>query len=114
MSIEPVIINYLITELQINSVYGEMQDNPEEEYIIVDKTGSDYENRVTTSTIAIQSHARSKARASEINELVKNAMDKSVELKDIYDCQLMSDYNFTNIEKKEYRYQAVFEITHRC
>ena len=112
MNIETVVINYLTTELS-SSVYGEVPESPENEYFVVDKTGSDVEDRITTSTVAIQSHARSKARASDLNELVKAAMDRIISLRVIDDCQLMSDYNFTNIEKKEYRYQAVFEITHR-
>ena len=113
MNIEPVVIDYLKTELQTDSVYGEVQENPEEEYYVVDKTGSDAENRIITSTIAIQSYARSKARASDKNEMVKEVMDRIIRLPVIDDCQLMSDYNFTNTAKKEYRYQAVFLITHR-
>ena len=113
MNIEPVIINYLITELGTDNVYGEVPENPEGEYFIVDKTGSDYENRLTSSTIAIQSYASSKYRASELNEQVKAAMDRIIKLRVIDDCQLISDYNFTNIAKKEHRYQAVFEVTHR-
>lgn len=113
MSIEPIIIDYLKTELQTQSVYGEVQANPEEVYFVIDKTGSDIENMITTSTVAIQSYAQSKAQASDYNEKVKEAMDKIIRLPVIDDCQLMSDYNFTNTAKKEYRYQAVFLVTHR-
>ena len=114
MNLEPVIINYLNNELRTYPAYGEVQENPEDEYFVVDKTGSDVENRLTTSTVAIQSCSKiSKSRASELNEMVKTAMDSIVRLPVIDDCQLMSDYNYTNIETKEYRYQAVFEITHR-
>ena len=81
--------------------------------IVVDKTGSDAENRLITSTVTIQSYAKSKARASELNEMIKSVMDESVALRTIDDCQLNSDYNFTDIEQKRHRYQAVFEITHR-
>lgn len=113
MNIEPIIIDYLKRKLVTDSVYGEIQEKPEEKYIVVDKTGSDTEDKVTTSTIAIQSTAPSKALASDTNEEVKDAMDEIIELPCIYDCQLMSDYNFTNVARKEHRYQSVFEITHR-
>lgn len=112
MNIEPVIINYLIEELHTESVYAEVPEVPEEEYFIIDKTGSDTENRITTSTIAIQSYGPSKMRASEMNENVKTVMDDICRLSVIGDCKLMSDYNFSNIAKREHRYQAVFEITH--
>lgn len=113
MNIEPVIIQYLIGKLNRNSVYGDVPETPEDEFIVVDKTGSDREDKITTSTIAIQSTAPSKERASEVNEEVKTAMDEIIELGCIDDCQLNSDYNFSNIEKKGHRYQAVFEVTHR-
>ena len=113
MNIEPVIIDFLKTKLDTSSVYGEVQEKPEDEYFIIDKTGSGTENRITTSTIAIQSYAKSKARASDLNEQIKGAMDEAVILRIIDDCQLVSDYNFTDIATKRYRYQAVFEVTHR-
>ena len=113
MNLEPVVINYLSEKLNMSSVYGEVPEKPESRYVVVDKTGSDVDNRITTSTVAIQSSAPTKAMASELNEEVKTAMDEIITLEVIYDCQLMSDYNFTNTEKKEHRYQAVFEITHR-
>ena len=113
MNLEPVVINYLIGKLNITSVYGEVPETPVGDYIVVDKTGSDVENRITTSTIAIQSYSPTKASASELNDSVKAAMDEIIELRAIDDCQLMSDYNFSNPEKKDHRYQAVFEITHR-
>ena len=35
-----------------------------------------------------------------------------IEEDDIIEVELQSDYNFTDTETKEYRYQAVFNVTH--
>ena len=48
----------------------------------------------------------------EINEEVKAAMDEIIVLPEISRSKLNSDYNFTDTEKKRYRYQAVYDITH--
>ena len=112
MDIEAKIIDYLRTALRTEDVYGEIPDTQPEEYYVIDKTGSATENLICTSTVAIQSYAGSKARASELNEGVKAAMEDFMFQEDISDCHLNTDYNFSNIAKKQHRYQAVFEITH--
>lgn len=112
MNIEFKVINYLKETLETDRVYGEKPDSPEGEFFVVDKTGSSIENRITTSTLAIQSYGPNKARASELNEILKAAMDLMPREKEIGACKLLSDYNYTNIAKKEHRYQAVFNITH--
>ena len=42
---------------------------------------------------------------------VVEAMEAMAETVDgVYSCKLNSDYNFTNTETREYRYQAVFNL----
>ena len=48
--------------------------------------------------------------AAVLNDKVKKAMDKMIELPEISSCKLNSDYNFTDTETKRYRYQAVYNI----
>lgn len=82
------------------------------EYILIEKTGSGEENHIKKAVIAIQSFADSLYRAAEINEEVKKTMKEIVELEDISKCDLNTDYNYTDVARKKYRYQAVFDITH--
>ena len=52
------------------------------------------------------------AAKAQRDEEVKKAMKKIVELEDISKCDLNTDYNYTDVARKKYRYQAVFDITH--
>lgn len=112
MNIEATVISYLNNIIGSGNVYAEVPDSPSGEFFVVDKTGSSTENRICTSTIAVQSYADSKAEASDANERIKAIMDGIVELDSIGACYLDTDYNFTNVARKQHRYQAIFRITH--
>ena len=47
-----------------------------------------------------------------LNEAVKEAMVGFAELGNITRVELQTDYNFTNTATKQYRWQAVYLITH--
>lgn len=83
------------------------------EYTVVEKTAGSEENHIFFSTIAIQSYAPSLYEAAVLNNKVKEAMLSIADsVWEITLCKLNSDYNFTDTETKEYRYQAVFNLTH--
>ena len=115
MIIEVTICDYLENILSIPT-YLERPVNPEGEYILVEKTGSSRQNCINQAMIAVQSIVSSRSgsmlRASEINELVKAAMYDLPFLDEVASCRLNSDYNFTNTDTAEYRYQAVFDVIH--
>jgi hypothetical protein len=48
----------------------------------------------------------------QLNEAVKVAMADLITLDSVSGVSLNSDYNFTDSTTKEYRYQAVFLVTH--
>lgn len=112
MNIEAVIIDYLKTALETEHVYAEVPESAPGEFYVTDKTGSSTEEDLCTSIVAIQSYGPTKNRVIELNEALKEAMDGINELDDICACHLSTDYNFSNIAKKQHRYQAVFDITH--
>lgn len=112
MNIESAVISYLRSALDTDAVYAEVPEKPSGEYYVVDKTGSKTANRITSSTVAIQTYGSSKLRASEMNEDVKTAMDGFSVLDEIGSCRLNSDYNFSNTAKRQHRYQSVWDITH--
>lgn len=114
--IETILIDYLNSVLTVE-VYAERPENPEDKYVLIEKTGSTRENFITTSTIAIQSisdslQGGSMLDAMDLNEDVKEAMDEIINLDSIVMVSLNSDYNYTDDTTKEYRYQAVYNITH--
>ena len=51
-------------------------------------------------------------RNEKFSSIVKEAMEKIVEMDDISKCQLNSDYNYTDTTRKKYRYQAVYDMVH--
>lgn len=111
MIIEEIIQDFLIQELDC-PVYMERPEKPPARYIILDKLGSSRENWIQHSQIAVQSYAESLYEAASLNESAKLAMDSLIYLDEICRSECNSDYNYTDTTTKQYRYQAVYEITH--
>lgn len=112
MNIEAYTIEYLIPKRKTDRVYAEAPEDLSGEFYVIDKIGSETANQITTTTIAVQSWADSKVRASEMNDEVIIDMKAFTDKPKISAVRLTSDYNFTNTAKKKYRYQALFDITH--
>lgn len=104
------LIDYLESALHIN-VYMEQPDALTN-YILLDQTGSSIRDHITTTTFAIQSYAPSLLGAMQMNESLKAAMVGFVNDNDVAKVELETDYNFTNTATKQYRWQAVYHITH--
>ncbi|HZK44370.1 MAG TPA: hypothetical protein VFC73_08845 [Syntrophomonadaceae bacterium] len=109
--IEITILNHLKQKLTV-SVYLEKPEPAPPEYILFEKTGSDRNNHLSSSTFAFQSYSESMYGASTLNEEVKQAVDSLIELDNIASVSLNTDYNFTDTTTKKYRYQAVYDIKH--
>ena len=82
------------------------------DFILLDQTGTSTTNHITTTTIAMQSYGKTLWDAMQLNEKVKDAMQQFVWHNNVARVELETDYNFTNTETKQYRWQAVFQITH--
>lgn len=108
--IEKIIRDYLISAQNI-PVFIERIPKVDKFYLI-EKTGSSTENMITQATIAIQSYAPSKYEAAQLNDALISYMDQATVLNEIAAVDLNSDYDYTDTTTKEYRYQAVFDITH--
>ena len=109
--IEKTILDYMKEHASVPA-HMQRPENPADAFILIEKAGSGRENHVDESTIAIQSYAKSLYEAALLNEEVKELMESILELDEISSVQLNSDYNFTEPARKQYRYQAVFDITH--
>ena len=109
--IEITIKNHLDSALTA-SVYMEKPETAPSEYVLLEKTGSDKNNRLNSSTFAFQSYSTSMYKAALLNELVKSAVESLIALNEIASVKLNSDYNYTDTTTKQYRYQAVYDIKH--
>ena len=109
--IEKIIRDYLSETLSVPVYMQKPEKLTENEYIVIEKTGSSVTNHIETATVAIQSYSSSLYGAAVINKAVKQAMRDAEALDDIAGIRLNTDYNFSDTATKQYRYQAVFVIS---
>lgn len=109
--IEKTLIKYLSSSLSV-PVSAEIPKKTEDNYVVVEKTGSGKANHIKEATFAIQSYAPTMLDAAELNELVKMALEDITKETNITRAELDGDYNFTNPNTRQYRYQAVYTITY--
>lgn len=110
--IEAILINHFNKKLNNVMAYMEMPEKPEESFLVLQKTGSQTNDRIVTSTVAVQSYGETLLDAVKLNEDVKEIMEQLEEDDQIGGVRLVSDYNYTDPTTKRYRYQAVYNITH--
>lgn len=109
--IEKIVLDYLNAHAPVKC-YMERPAKKPSKYILIEKTGSTRANKIVASTMAVQSYAPTLYEAAELNETVKALMDEIITLNEVSAVRLNTDYNFTNPADKQYRYQAVFVLTH--
>lgn len=110
MTIEEIICNFLTEKIDVIAL-PEKPNRPFHRKVFVERTGGGGKFLLET-TIAIQSYGDSKYEAAALNDEVILAMNDAIECSEITEVELNSNYDFTDIETKEYRYQAVFDIKH--
>lgn len=111
--IEKTLFDYLNTGASF-PVYMEVPEGgATPPFAMLEKTGGGtIEGHIGTAMVTIQSYGRTLYEAAETNEAVKALMATADALDDIARVRLNSDYNYTDTTKREYRYQAVFDIIH--
>lgn len=107
--IEKIVLDYLNNKLEVPA-YMEMPEKQTGRFVLLEKTGSSMEDYIYTATFAIQSYGDSMYEAAALNETVKQAMNEIIDLAQVFGSKLNSDYNFTDTTKKQYRYQAVYDV----
>lgn len=108
--IEITVLNYLQAQIPDIPAHLEVPENPPASYIVLQKTGTGDEDRIREATFAIQSYAPSLYEAIVLNGRVKAAMDAMGPPDGVFCAKLNTDYEYTNLETKQYRYQAIFEV----
>lgn len=110
--IEQIVLDYLNSNLQNVSAFTEIPKEPPTSFVLIEKTGGGKDNYIERATITVQSYAESMYKAALLNEEVKELMENIITLNQISRCKLNSDYNFTDTRRKQYRYQAVFNLVY--
>lgn len=111
MSIEEILYNYLKDKFHPIPIYTEMPNKLPKRFYIFYKTGTNNENRITNGTFTFQSYGESLIETIHMNEKLKNVMENmKYELKEVGNVKLNSDYNFTDMQRKRQRYQAIYQI----
>lgn len=108
--IEKIICDYLSEKLGVTCL-PEMPERPFGTMVFVERTGG-HGRFLRESTLVIKSYADSLYKAASLNEQVIEAMWEAPELSEITKVTLNSNYNYTDVTTKEYRYQAVFDVFH--
>lgn len=108
--IEETIINYLKKNLTVPVSIE--KPSGIKRFVLIDKTGGGEENKIKSATIAIQSYDETLLKAAALNEEVKAAMESMKSETNISSVRLNTDYNFTDAETKEYRYQAIYDLVY--
>lgn len=109
--IEKIILDHLNDHLS-QDVYMENPTPLPDSYVLIERTGGGKRNQLNTASVAIQSCSTSMYGAASLNEEVKACMDQLIFNDQIARVELETDYNFTNTATKQYRYQAVYNITY--
>lgn len=121
MTVEEIIINYLVSEAIPgieNHVYAEKPVDPDDAYILIRRTGGTEQNFIRSYLIITEvcvkrdeENGLSKLYAADIFEDLLGKMRDITDSTILYGCHKNSDYDATDTESKEYRYQALWEIT---
>ncbi len=109
--IEIIILNHLTSE-GITAYMEIPEGGGTPPFCVIERTGGGEESHLRSATVAIQSYGASLYLAAELNQQIIQLMDGIAEKPEIAACRLNSDYNFTDTTKKQYRYQAVFDLVY--
>lgn len=107
--IETLFQTYLKSALGLPVLLEEPEDPPER-YVVLQKTGSTFENQIHTATFAVRSYGPSLYEAAALNcDVIQAALGMRPD-NGVFCAQLNSDYEYSNMQTKQYRYQAVLVI----
>lgn len=109
--IEIIMLEYLNQVLDVPA-YMERPERAPKQYVLLERTSGNRRNKICSAAIAIQSIAPTLYQAALLNEAVKAAMEQTITMPAISSAKLDTDYNFTDTTTREYRYQAVYDLTY--
>ena len=109
--IEVLMLNHLSRELDI-PVYAEVPEDKPERYVVIKKADYHKKDFLRCSMMLARSYGPTLLAAAELSSQVEKAMYSIIRDPRVSGCYCTGNYNFTDEETKQYRYQAVFDIYH--
>ena len=109
--IEIIVKNSLEQSLSL-PVFLEQPLSKPNKYLLIERKGMGESNQLGGSLFIFQSYAESMYEAAVLNKEVIQAVKDLITLDDIVSISLNTDYIFTDVTSKKYRYQAIFDIKH--
>lgn len=108
--IEEIVINYLLE--RGFEVYAEVPVNPSRLYVVIQRTSGSYTDQLRHIGLYTESRCRdSKLEAARLHEAVIEAMRDIRNHTELFRCELNADYDAALTSSKEYRFQALWDIT---
>ena len=113
MTIEETVISYLAgAGIANGKIYAEVPLDPDEKYVLVQRSSGSYQNQIRHIGLYTEVRCRtSKLEAAQLHEEVIAVMREIRNSTPIFRCEMISDYDAMMTETKEYRFQALWEIT---
>ena len=108
---EEVLLSYLKASLNV-PVYMERPEDALPPFLLFEKTGGNRRNKLYSSVFAFQSYGNSLYQSALLNNRLKEVLDGLEAVPQVSSVRYNTDYNFTDVQRKEHRYQAVYEIFH--
>lgn len=112
MIIEAVVIEFLKDKLDV-PVVAETPNTEPDSYVRIERVGRKKQNFLITDSIAFQSYGTTMYNAAALDEKVQSLVFDLAKSTEVSGVHLASNYNATDISKKNYRYQCIFDITHK-
>ena len=110
--IELIVINHLREQLPGIQVTAVDTESKPAQRVTVERTGGGEDEHIRSAMIAVQSYGATQYAAAQLHEDVLQAMQTINALPQIGSCDLNQEYNFPDLETKENRYQAVYDIVY--
>lgn len=111
--IELTVFEWLKKNLPGTKVSVEEPKGAGDKFVLVEKTGGTESVGLNNAIFTIQAYGKTRYEAAELNEIVKDAMYRMAESNGVATkVELNSDYNFTDLATKRYRFQSVYDITY--
>lgn len=101
-----------LEELLNVPVFLEQPIEKPSKYVLVERKGMGEENHLGGSLFIFQSYAESMYESASLNKALISEFKSLISLDEMVNIKLNTDYIFTDVTSKKYRYQAVFDVKH--
>lgn len=107
-----ILVKEKLEELLNVPVFLEQPINKPNKYVLVERKGMGEENHLGGSLFIFQSYAETMYESALLNKALISRFKSLISLDEMVNISLNTDYIFTDVTSKKYRYQAVFDVKH--